>query len=294
MPGSQTLIVGVGLDLLPGQYITIASGDNVMSGKVISYISGSLVVDVTATEGSGTYNNWSITVYNTGSSDHMMSGVVTAYDSGTGAMHVNITTATGSGTYNSWSVVIFNMPVSGIQSGSIFQTIESSGFSPFTTQNVIGETTTWPQLFTTTAYNSVIRHTNGDLYLNNGKKILRVDATFTNIGDSDIIAKTISGLKEAPDGSLLVYVEDTQTLARYSSDLNFVENVYRTIPTIAGSFSVGTIYAITFLGTTDFTLIGASANIIGTIFIASGRGSGTGKATTVQTDCYDVADFVEA
>jgi hypothetical protein len=49
----------------------------------------------------------------------------------------------------------------------------------------------------------------------------------------------------------------------------------------SGSFIVGNIYVIATLGTTDFTLIGASANTVGIEFTASGVGTGTGTATTV-------------
>lgn len=47
----------------------------------------------------------------------------------------------------------------------------------------------------------------------------------------------------------------------------------------AGSFSTGEVYVITSVGTTNFTLIGASANTVGVTFTATGAGSGTGTAT---------------
>jgi hypothetical protein len=47
----------------------------------------------------------------------------------------------------------------------------------------------------------------------------------------------------------------------------------------AGSFDVSTTYTIVTVGTTDFTLVGAKDNNIGTIFTASGPGSGTGTAS---------------
>jgi hypothetical protein len=47
----------------------------------------------------------------------------------------------------------------------------------------------------------------------------------------------------------------------------------------AGSFLVGVQYTIESIGTTDFTLIGASSNTIGVTFQATGVGSGTGTAT---------------
>lgn len=46
----------------------------------------------------------------------------------------------------------------------------------------------------------------------------------------------------------------------------------------AGSFIAGSVYTITEVGSTNFTSIGASSNTIGTVFIATNVGSGTGKA----------------
>jgi hypothetical protein len=51
----------------------------------------------------------------------------------------------------------------------------------------------------------------------------------------------------------------------------------------AGNFVVGKIYRIASVGTTDFTLIGATSNAIGTHFIATGVGTGTGTAELSQT-----------
>lgn len=44
----------------------------------------------------------------------------------------------------------------------------------------------------------------------------------------------------------------------------------------AGALTVGTIYKIVSTGTTDFTLIGAANNAVGTVFTATGAGLGTG------------------
>jgi len=52
----------------------------------------------------------------------------------------------------------------------------------------------------------------------------------------------------------------------------------------AGSFVIGTRYTITFVGTTDFTAIGASSNTVGIVFTATGAGSGTGTATDGVAD----------
>ena len=47
----------------------------------------------------------------------------------------------------------------------------------------------------------------------------------------------------------------------------------------AGSFTIGATYTIVSAGTTNFTLIGASDSVVGTVFIATGIGSGTGTAS---------------
>jgi hypothetical protein len=49
--------------------------------------------------------------------------------------------------------------------------------------------------------------------------------------------------------------------------------------TSAGSFVVGQQYKIVAIGSTDFTLIGASANTVGTVFTATGVGTGSGTAS---------------
>ena len=47
----------------------------------------------------------------------------------------------------------------------------------------------------------------------------------------------------------------------------------------AGTFVTGGFYVITSVGTTNFTLIGAASNTVGTSFYCTGPGSGTGIAT---------------
>jgi hypothetical protein len=49
----------------------------------------------------------------------------------------------------------------------------------------------------------------------------------------------------------------------------------------AGSFVIGQSYVITSIGTTDFTLIGATSNTVGEDFTATGVGSGTGTANNL-------------
>ena len=50
------------------------------------------------------------------------------------------------------------------------------------------------------------------------------------------------------------------------------------VKTTAGSFTIGYWYTILTVGTTDFTAIGSANNNVGTSFLCSGVGSGTGTA----------------
>ena len=54
---------------------------------------------------------------------------------------------------------------------------------------------------------------------------------------------------------------------------------------LAGAFAIGTVYKITFVGDTDFTALGASANTVGTQFTATGTGTlgETGRVRQVGT-----------
>jgi uncharacterized repeat protein (TIGR02543 family) len=51
---------------------------------------------------------------------------------------------------------------------------------------------------------------------------------------------------------------------------------------IAGAFKVGESYVIASVGTTDYTLIGAANNTVGTTFTATGPGIGTGTASRID------------
>ncbi len=66
----------------------------------------------------------------------------------------------------------------------------------------------------------------------------------------------------------------------------------------AGSFVIATNYRILTIGTTDFTLIGASANTVGVVFMATGAGVGTGTASAspiiTYYDTSDTAAFMLA
>lgn len=60
---------------------------------------------------------------------------------------------------------------------------------------------------------------------------------------------------------------------------------------VAGAFVVGTTYKIVSVGTTDFTLVGATANVVGTTFVATGVGAGTG--TVCETPDPDVDETID-
>ncbi len=66
-----------------------------------------------------------------------------------------------------------------------------------------------------------------------------------------------------------------------------------TVITTAGSFVIGQSYTILTVGTTNFTLIGASANTIGIIFTATGVGSGTGTASSTTVISTNSAYFIK-
>ena len=66
--------------------------------------------------------------------------------------------------------------------------------------------------------------------------------------------------------------------------------LYYYAPTIVSATSIvnGVAYSIVSLGSTDFTLIGASSNTVGVNFVATGAGSGTGTASQ-RIDAYNTA-----
>lgn len=57
--------------------------------------------------------------------------------------------------------------------------------------------------------------------------------------------------------------------------------------TTAGTFVADTTYEIKTVGTTDFTLVGAGNNDVGTIFVATGAGAGDGVASKIATMGWD-------
>ena len=90
-----------------------------------------------------------------------------------------------------------------------------------------------------------------------------------------------NGASEDGFGSSVSIVSNTIAVGAPGTDRGVVS---------AGSFVVGTSYTIKFVGTTDFTLIGAASNKVGTIFTASDVGIGTG--TSFVTSSSNGSAFV--
>ena len=74
-------------------------------------------------------------------------------------------------------------------------------------------------------------------------------------------------------GSVNYYIVQNPTTAGTGSEIT------------TGAFVPTTEYIITFVGDTDFTTIGASANTVGTVFTATGTGNGT-TGTVRKTGTY--------
>jgi hypothetical protein len=79
-------------------------------------------------------------------------------------------------------------------------------------------------------------------------------------------------------GSLTTILTNPFTTTSGSGTISVAQTAHG-FTTTAGAFVIGGEYRITTVGTTDFTLIGASSNTVGLLFNATGAGSGTGTAS---------------
>ena len=82
-----------------------------------------------------------------------------------------------------------------------------------------------------TFFTGIVKHsTTNTIFVagvkDNTGKIMNVNSSYKNIGDSDKISKSIVCLTEAPDGTLLTYDNSKQKIVRFDSNLNKVEDVY--------------------------------------------------------------------
>ncbi len=97
-------------------------------------------------------------------------------------------------------------------------------------------------------------------------------------------ARAAAGVVEAVSVSLTVPNSDC---------LLYIFLKQRASNAVAGAFVIGTAYEIMAIGTTDFTLVGATANTVGLTFVATGAGAGTGTAAELPApDTDDDVDYV--
>ena len=97
-----------------------------------------------------------------------------------------------------------------------------SDFGTASTQAITGETDT--------KFVGHVKHSNGDLYLitedQDGSKIVRVNSSYVNIGDSDIISKKSFCLAEDSAGNVLCYDSDQKRILSFTEDLNFNQIIF--------------------------------------------------------------------
>lgn len=108
-----------------------------------------------------------------------------------------------------------------------YLTVESTNFSALVTQPIIGEVTTWPDVFATTRYFGFYYDSSVHfMFLNNGRRLLRSDETFTNTGDSDEISKDIRFASPLWTSTLGIYNVDVQSIINYDYNLNYVGEIF--------------------------------------------------------------------
>ena len=111
------------------------------------------------------------------------------------------------------------------------------------------------------------------------------DVTYTQIYDR---VKALSGIPTPSanvDTAMVSIINRRADMAYKASDFwprYLVVGELRALQTLsvnAGSFVPGSTYTITTVGDTNWVAIGASANSLGVVFVATGAGSGSGVAT---------------
>jgi hypothetical protein len=84
---------------------------------------------------------------------------------------------------------------------------------------------------------------------------------------------------------------DAASATAYVSSINDYNSEIFPTQVAAGSISAGTVYTIYFAGTTNWTAIGAMANMTGITFTATASGSGTGTAVAYSVNPDIIATF---
>ena len=132
----------------------------------------------------------------------------------------------------------------------------------------------WVRLYNSFPLSLVTRATGGTGF---------VMPTFTNLTNSGTAITTESGVVSTVNATAFV-VGQTLTIATIGSTTSaqwITAGAAGVADATAGAFVVGRTYRILTVGTTNFTLVGAANNTIGTVFTATGIGAGTGTASNV-------------
>jgi hypothetical protein len=136
---------------------------------------------------------------------------------------------------------------------------------------------------TANGYQVLYSNTEGYNNTANGYQALSFNTTgsYNTASGYQALSSNTTGYSNTANGYRALF-SNTTGIQNTASGLNVLYNL-GTAQT-AGSFNIGTSYTIASIGTTDFTLIGASSNTVGVVFTATGVGSGTGTATPNDTN----------
>lgn len=214
------------------------------------------------------------TAVNANSSDTGNGGgsVTSTYQINTGLDIYTVGTGWGAGAWSpSFSVALGSNPIATTNTSNVITVTQTAhGYSTTAGAFVVGQA--YKIISTgggTTNFESI------GAANNNVDTIFIATGVGTGSGTASIAYVNISGATSVggiPSALINRTVEITVTTA---NAFTFRTNG----PVItAGNFSIGLTYQIVSVGTTNFTLIGASANTIGVIFVATGAGIGTGTA----------------
>ena len=117
----------------------------------------------------------------------------------------------------------------------------------------------------------------GDIYAIFGTTLYKNGVSIGTVGATGGVYRFASSLGDTPRLQL------GNGVTSYNWDGTTLTPIEATAVITAGDFVVAIEYTILTVGTTDFTLIGASANTIGIVFTATGVGAGDGTATTTSS-----------
>ena len=115
------------------------------------------------------------------------------------------------------------------------------------------------------------------------------DFEFTGIGSGGNFVAVASGSRNVNYSANGTSWSSAATALPSTSNWNAMAYGKLTVVESAGGLVVGRGYVITSLGTTPFTSIGASANLVGIYFVATGVGTGSGTATPVANHLVAVS-----